>query len=71
MSNVVPMKLFKNYHVEFERKTSYTAKVFATSDADAKHMVLRVLESEDIEEMTEMLISKGTTYTNVESVKEV
>ena len=49
MSNVVPMKMFRNYKVAFNRETSYVATVFACSAEDAKHMVLRCLDDQDVE----------------------
>jgi hypothetical protein len=70
MSNVVPMKMFRNYKVAFNRETSYVATVFACSAEDAKHMVLRCLDDQDMELMQDMLTAKGTTYTSIESVKE-
>ena len=70
MSNVVPLKVWTTYKVSFNRSTDYTAKVLASSPDDAKHMVLRVLDDQDMELMQEMLVSKGTTYTNVLEVKE-
>ena len=69
-SNVVPMKLFKNYKVSFNRSTDYTATVFACSPDDAKHMVLRCLGDQDMELMQDMLTAKGVTYTNIMTVKE-
>jgi hypothetical protein len=44
--------------------------VFACSAEDAKHMVLRCLDDQDMELMQDMLTAKGTTYTSIESVKE-
>ena len=70
MSNVVPMKMFRNYKVAFNRSTDYVATVFACSAEDAKHMMLRCLEDQDMELMQDMLTAKGVTYTNVESIKE-
>jgi hypothetical protein len=69
-SNVVTMRMFKNYQVSFNRSTDYVATVFACSAEDAKHMVLRCLDDQDMELMQDMLTSKGTTYTNVTGVKE-
>ena len=68
--NVVPMRMFKNYRVSFNRSTDYVATVFACSADDAKSMVLRCLDDQDMELMQDMLTSKGTTYTNVTEVKE-
>lgn len=68
--NVVPMKMFKNYKVSFNRSTDYVATVFACSSEDAKHMVLRCLNDQDMELMQDMLTSKGTTYTNVLEITE-
>ena len=70
MSNVFPLKVWTSYKVSFNRSTDYVATVFASSPEDAKHMVLRCLEDQDMELMQDMLTSKGVTYTNVESVKE-
>ena len=70
MSNVVNLKVWTNYKVSFNRSTSYVATVLASGEADAKSIVLRTLEDQDMELMQEMLTSKGVTYTNVESIKE-
>ena len=70
MSNVVPMKMFRNYKVTFNRETNYVATVFACSPEDATAMVLRCLDDQDMELMQDMLTAKGTTYTSIESVKE-
>jgi hypothetical protein len=64
------MKMFRNYKVAFNRSTDYVATVFACSAEDAKHMMLRCLEDQDMELMQDMLTAKGVTYTNVESIKE-
>ena len=70
MSNVVNLKVWTNYKVSFNRSTSYVATVLASTEAEAKSLVLRTLDDQDMELMQEMLTSKGVTYTNVESIKE-
>ena len=70
MSNVVALKVWSKYKVSFNRSTDYVATVVASSEADAKSMVLRTLDDQDMELMQEILSSKGITYTNIESIKE-
>lgn len=70
MSNVVKLKVWTNYKVAFNRSTDYVATVIASSEADAKSMVLRTLDDQDMEMMQEMLSSKGTTFTNITGVKQ-
>ena len=67
-SNVVPLKVWSKYRVSFNRSTSYVATVLASGEADAKSMVLRTLDEQDMELMQEMLTSKGTTYTDITGV---
>ena len=69
-SNVVPLKVWSKYRVSFNRSTSYVATVLASGEADAKSMVLRTLDEQDMELMQEMLTSKGTTYTDITVVSE-
>ena len=69
-SNVVPLKVWSKYRVSFNRSTSYVATVLASSEADAKSMVLRTLDEQDMELMQEILTSKGTTYTDITGVSE-
>lgn len=69
-SNVVPMKLFKNYSVTFNRSTDYTFRVLATNESDAKHQVLTILDSQCIETFNEHLTGKSVTYTNILEIKE-
>jgi len=69
-SNVVPLKVWSKYRVSFNRSTSYVATVLASGEADAKSMVLRTLDEQDMELMQEMLTSKGTTYTDITGVSE-
>ena len=69
-SNVVPLKVWSKYRVSFNRSTSYVATVLASGEADAKSMVLRTLDEQDMELMQEILTSKGITYTNIESIEE-
>jgi hypothetical protein len=68
-SNVVPLKVWSKYRVSFNRSTSYVATVLASGEADAKSMVLRTLDEQDMELMQEMLTSKGTTYTDITGVR--
>lgn len=68
MSNVVKLKVWTNYKVAFNRSTDYVATVIASSEADAKSMVLRTLDDQDMELMQEMLTSKGATFTNITEV---
>jgi pyridoxine/pyridoxamine 5'-phosphate oxidase len=68
-SNVVQLKVWSTYKVSFNRSTSYVATVIASGEADAKSMVLRTLDDEDMELMTEILTSKGTTYTDITGVR--
>ena len=70
MSNVVNLKVWSNYKVSFNRSTSYVATVLASGEADAKSIVLRTLEDEDMVLMQEMLSSKGTTYTDITGVSQ-
>ena len=70
MSNVVALKVWSKYKVSFNRSTDYVATVVASSEADAKSMVLRTLDEQDMELMQEMLTSKGTTYTDITGVSE-
>ena len=70
MSNVVNLKVWTNYKVAFNRSTSYVATVLASGEADAKSIVLRTLQDEDMELMQEMLSSKGTTYTDITGVSQ-
>ena len=70
MSNVVNLKVWTNYKVSFNRSTSYVATVLASGEADAKSIVLRTLEDEDMVLMQEMLSSKGTTYTDITGVSQ-
>ena len=70
MSNVVNLKVWSNYKVSFNRSTSYVATVLASGEADAKSIVLRTLQDEDMELMQEMLSSKGTTYTDITGVSQ-
>ena len=70
MSNVVPLKVWSNYKVSVNRSTDYTFTVLACSPEDAKHMVLRVLDEQDMELVKDMMTSKGTTYTNILEVSE-
>ena len=70
MSNVVNLKVWSNYKVSFNRSTSYVATVLASGEADAKSIVLRTLEDQDLELMQEMLSSKGTTYTDITGVSQ-
>ena len=67
-SNVVPLKVWSKYRVSFNRSTSYVATVLASGEADAKSMVLRTLDEQDMELMQEILTSKGTTYTDITGV---
>ena len=69
-SNVVPLKVWSKYRVSFNRSTSYVATVLASGEADAKSMVLRTLDEQDMELMQEILTSKGTTYTDITVVSE-
>jgi hypothetical protein len=69
-SNVVPLKVWSKYRVSFNRSTSYVATVLASGEADAKSMVLRTLDEQDMELMQEILTSKGTTYTDITGVSE-
>ena len=68
-SNVVPLKVWSKYRVSFNRSTSYVATVLASGEADAKSMVLRTLDEQDMELMQEMLTSKGTKYTDITGVR--
>jgi hypothetical protein len=68
-SNVVPLKVWSKYRVSFNRSTSYVATVLASGEADAKSMVLRTLDEQDMELMQEILTSKGTTYTDITGVR--
>ena len=70
MSNVVNLKVWSNYKVSFNRSTSYVATVLASGEADAKSIVLRTLEDQDLELMQEMLSSKSTTYTDITGVSQ-
>ena len=70
MSNVVNLKIWTNYKVSFNRSTSYVATVLASTEAEAKRLVLRTLEDEDMELMQEMLSSKGITYTDITGVSQ-
>ena len=70
MSNVVPLKVWTSYRVSFNRSTDYVAKVLAGSPEEAKHIVLSVLDDEDMQLMQEMLVHKGVTYTTVTEVEE-
>ena len=70
MSNVVNLKVWTNYKVSFNKSTSYVATVLASGEADAKSIVLRTLEDEDMVLMQEMLSSKGTTYTDITGVSQ-
>ena len=56
--------------MSFNRSTSYVATVLASGEADAKSMVLRTLDEQDMELMQEILTSKGTTYTDITGVSE-
>ena len=69
-SNVVPLKVWSKYRVSFNRSTSYLATVLASGEADAKSMVLRTLDEQDMELMQEILTSKRTTYTDITVVSE-
>ena len=69
-SNVVPLKVWSKYRVSFNRSTSYVATVLASGEDDAKSMVLRTLDEQDMELMQEILTSKGTTYTDITGVSE-
>ena len=69
-SKVVPLKVWSKYRVSFNRSTSYVATVLASGEADAKSMVLRTLDEQDMELMQEILTSKGTTYTDITGVSE-
>ena len=70
MSNVVPLKVWSNYKVSVNRSTDYTLTVLACSPEDAKHIVLKTLDDEDMEMLKGMMTRKGTTYTNVLEVSE-
>lgn len=70
MSNVVPLKVWSNYKVSINRSTDYTFTVLACSPEDAKHMVMRALDEQDMELTKDMMTWKGPTYTNVLEVTE-
>lgn len=70
MSNVVPLKVWSNYKVSINRSTDYTFTVLACSTEDAKHMVMRALDEQDMELTKDMMTWKGPTYTNVLEVTE-
>lgn len=70
MSNVVPLKVWSNYKVSINRSTDYTFTVLACSPEDAKHMVIRALDEQDMELTKDMMTWKGPTYTNVLEVSE-
>ena len=70
MSNVVPLKVWSNYKVSINRSTDYTFTVLACSPEDAKSMVLRALDEQDMELTRDIMTAKGPTYTNVLEVSE-
>ena len=70
MSNVVPLKVWSNYKVSINRSTDYTFTVLACSPEDAKSMVLRALDEQDMSLTQDMMTAKGPTYTNVLEVTE-
>ena len=70
MSNVVPLKVWSNYKVKINRSTDYTFTVLACSTEDAKSMVLRALDEQDMVLTQEIMTDKGPTYTNVLEVTE-
>ena len=70
MSNVVPLKVWSNYKVSINRSTDYTFTVLACSPEDAKSMVLRALDEQDMVLTQEIMTDKGPTYTNVLEVSE-
>ena len=70
MSNVVPLKVLSNYKVSINRSTDYTFTVLACSPEDAKSMVLRALDEQDMELTRDIMTAKGPTYTNVLEVSE-
>ena len=70
MSNVVPLKVWSNYKVSINRSTDYTFTVLACSPEDAKSMVLRALDEQDMALTQDMMTAKGPTYTNVLEVTE-
>ena len=70
MSNVVPLKVWSNYKVSINRSTDYTFTVLACNPEDARHMVMRALDEQDMELTQDMMTWKGPTYTNVLEVSE-
>ncbi len=70
MSNVVPLKVWSNYKVSINRSTDYTFTVLACSPEDAKHIVMRALDEQDMELTKDIMTAKGPTYTNVIEVSE-
>ena len=70
MSNVVPLKVWSNYKVSINRSTDYTFTVLANSPEDAKSMVLRALDEQDMELTKDMMTARGPTYNNVTGVTE-
>jgi len=70
VSNVVPLKVWSNYKVSINRSTDYTFTVLACSPEDAKHMVMRALDEQDMELTKDMMTWKGPTYTDVLEVTE-
>ncbi len=70
MSNVVPLKVWSNYKVSINRSTDYTFTVLACSPEDAKHIVMRALDEQDMELTKDIMTAKGPTYTNVLEVSE-